>query len=120
MHGQTEREDCESFLSRRISHLEWSAPQHIGHGSVAGQGTVSSDGTTMYVPLVEWVQVKWSNGMVNKATCVEWCKVYRLITCHTHLDKHDIQHGTYQHTHLATKTSPKDKEPRPKSRVGMT
>jgi len=120
VHGQTEREDCESFLSRRMSHLQWSAPHHIGHGSVAGQGTVSSDGTAIYVPLVEWVQVKWSNGMVNKATGVEWRKVYRLMTYHTHLDEHDIQHATYRHTHRATKTSPEDTEPIPKSRVGVT
>ena len=59
---------CVSPRDLLFSPNSWSAPEKLSEGAVAGQPTLSSDGLRMYVPVVEWKEVAWSNAMLHNGT----------------------------------------------------
>jgi hypothetical protein len=59
---------CVSPLDSLFSPNSWSAPEKLSEGAVAGQPTLSSDGLRMYVPVVQWKEVAWSNVMLHNGT----------------------------------------------------
>ena len=72
---------CDCFFADTAS--RWSEPERLSQGAVAGQPTLSSHGLHMYVPVVEWKEVAWSNQLLHNATglevhlcvdCRAWCR----------------------------------------------
>jgi hypothetical protein len=65
----------------------------LSEGAVAGQPTLSSDGLRMYVPVVEWKEVAWSNAMLHNATGREVLLLPQPFLVAAHVVKPSLRRG---------------------------